>query len=91
MSETLPKIAGLKSAKISVTTGTQYWWCSCGLSQNQPFCDGSHKETGFSPVLYTAKADGIIGFCLCKQSEKEGGVICDGKHKTFIQNIESLS
>jgi CDGSH-type Zn-finger protein len=85
MEQKLPKIAGLKSAKTEVTAGTQYWWCSCGLSQNQPFCDGTHRGTGFSPVLYTSETDGIVGFCLCKQSQKAGGAICDGKHKELRQ------
>ena len=81
MAEDLPKIAGLKSAKIEVIAGKDYWWCSCGLSKNQPFCDGSHSNTGFSPILYKPETDGIVGFCLCKQSQKEKGVICDGAHK----------
>jgi len=85
MSENLPKIAGYKSEKISVTAGKDYWWCSCGLSKNQPFCDGSHSGTGFSPVLYTAERDGIVGFCLCKHSKKENGVLCDGAHKMLPQ------
>ncbi len=85
MLEKLPRIAGYKSAKIEVTAGKEYFWCSCGLSQNQPFCDGSHNGTGFSPISYKAETDGIVGFCLCKQSQKAGGVICDGAHKQLQQ------
>lgn len=81
MSEQLPHIADRKSAKIEVTAGQKYLWCSCGLSQTQPFCDGSHRGTDFKPIIYTAERDGIVGFCLCKHSKKENGVLCDGSHK----------
>ncbi|MFT6072546.1 MAG: CDGSH-type Zn-finger protein [Alphaproteobacteria bacterium] len=87
MSETipkkLPKIVALKSEKIEVTAGQAYLWCACGLSQKQPFCDGSHIGTDFLPVQYTAEKDGIVGFCLCKHSKKSDGVLCDGAHKTL--------
>lgn len=81
MTERKPHIAGLKSAKIEVTAGKEYWWCSCGLSQNQPFCDGTHSGSDFVPILFKPEQDGIVGFCLCKYSQKEQGVICDGAHK----------
>jgi CDGSH-type Zn-finger protein len=81
MSDKLPKIAGLKSAKIQVIANQTYMWCACGLSQSQPFCDGSHKGTDFKPIPYIPTQDGIIGFCLCKHSKKDNGVLCDGAHK----------
>ena len=77
----LPKIATKQSLKINVTKGTTYYWCSCGLSSNQPFCDGSHSGTDFTPVAYTADEDKLVGFCGCKKSGK--GPICDGSHKTL--------
>lgn len=81
MSE-LPKIAQKSSIKIDVKSGQAYYWCSCGLSVNQPFCDGSHKGTDFSPKLYTATEDKTVGFCGCKHSKNSP--ICDGSHKTLI-------
>ena len=74
-----PVIATRHSIKVEVTEGQIYSWCSCGLSQNQPFCDGSHRGTSFKPIKYTAERTGLIGFCGCKYSKK--GAICDGAHR----------
>jgi CDGSH-type Zn-finger protein len=76
---TLPKIATLQSIKIDVKQGETYFWCACGLSAKQPFCDGSHAGSGFSPVAYQAEESKLISFCGCKHSKK--GIICDGTHK----------
>lgn len=70
----LPKIATLRSIKIELEGGKSYYWCSYGLSNSQPFCDGSHKDTGFLPVEYKTEESRIIGFCGCKYSKK--GAIC---------------
>lgn len=78
MSE-LPKIFKQGSMRIEVKQGDKYYWCSCGLSNNQPFCDGSHKDTNFSPVLYVAEEDKTVGFCGCKYTKNTP--ICDGSHK----------
>jgi len=60
-----------------VETGT-YWWCACGRSQRQPFCDGSHKVTGLSPLkVEMAQAD-TVAWCACKHSKK--APFCDGSH-----------
>lgn len=75
----LPKIAGKSSIKVNVESGKEYSWCSCGLSDNQPFCNGSHKGTGFKPLLFKATKDEIISFCACKQTNKS--MICDGSHR----------
>ncbi len=64
--------------RVNVTAGKTYFWCACGRSKNQPFCDGSHKETSFTPVKYTAERDSKVFFCGCKQSEKKP--VCDGTH-----------
>lgn len=63
---------------VEVEAGKSYWWCSCGLSQNQPFCDGSHKETSFTPVKYEATESVRKFFCACKATA--GQPFCDGAH-----------
>ena len=64
---------------VEVTAGKSYWWCACGRSKSQPFCDGSHKGSEFSPLEHKATASGKVFFCGCKQSKN--GVLCDGTHK----------
>ena len=63
---------------IEVEAGSDYWWCACGRSQNQPFCDGSHKGTPFTPVKYSALENKKVFFCGCKRSG--GPPLCDGSH-----------
>lgn len=69
-----------KKAPIAVDmiAGTDYWWCACGKSNNQPFCDGSHKGSGFSPVQYTATESKTAWFCVCKKTGNRP--FCDGSH-----------
>lgn len=64
---------------LEVEAGKTYWWCSCGDSKNQPFCDGAHKGTDFRPVECTFEEVKKVAWCGCKQSAK--GAFCDGKHK----------
>jgi len=75
--QNLPKICSKKPELMDMKPGT-YWWCSCGLSKNQPFCDGSHKGTGFSPVGHEVTEDSKVAWCMCKNSNS--GAICDGSH-----------
>ena len=84
----LPKVAAKGHFKISVEAGKKYFWCSCGASQNQPFCDGAHKafknEDGTSvmkSVMYEATESKIVYFCGCKHSKN--GVLCDGSHNSL--------
>lgn len=63
---------------VEVEAGKNYYWCSCGKSANQPFCDGSHSGSGFTPVKYTAETGGTVYFCGCKHSSRD--VLCDGTH-----------
>ena len=81
MSETLPVIAQKEPYRLEVEAGKSYWWCACGKSAKQPFCDGSHKGTGFSPVEFKPEAAGIVSFCGCKRSAKAPR--CDGTHRTL--------
>lgn len=64
--------------KVIVENGSKYTWCACGRSKSQPFCDGSHKGTGLSPITYVADKDGAVFFCGCKASGNKP--ICDGTH-----------
>ena len=63
---------------LEVEKDKTYHWCACGLSANQPFCDGSHKDTDIRPVAWTAPKNKIVFFCGCKQSAK--APLCDGTH-----------
>ena len=75
-----PVIAAKSPIPVEVEAGKNYFWCACGRSKNQPFCDGSHKGTDFQPVKWTADASGRRFFCACKHTA--GQPFCDGSHKT---------
>jgi CDGSH iron-sulfur domain-containing protein 3 len=64
---------------VAVEAGTDYWWCACGQSKNQPFCDGSHKGGAFTPLKYSATESKTVYFCGCKASGHQP--LCDGTHK----------
>jgi CDGSH-type Zn-finger protein len=72
------KIAQKGPYKINVVEGKKYFWCACGLSNRQPFCDGSHKNTDFAPVRYDALESKAIFFCGCKHTGSNP--LCDGSH-----------
>jgi len=63
-----------------VEPGT-YWWCACGCSKEQPFCDGSHKGTGFTPYQVELAQAETVAWCGCKHSGKKPR--CDGTHRTL--------
>ena len=88
MTKSLPEIASAKPFKVDVEAGKKYFWCSCGLSQNQPFCDGAHKahknQDGTSimkSVMYEANENKTVYFCGCKHSQN--GPLCDKTHITL--------
>jgi mannose-6-phosphate isomerase-like protein (cupin superfamily)/CDGSH-type Zn-finger protein len=76
-----PTIAHRKGFYFEVKAGQRYFWCSCGRSTNQPFCDGSHAGTTFAPVLFEAKADEDVIFCGCKHTATRP--FCDGAHNNL--------
>ncbi len=76
-----PNIAQKAPYGVVVEAGRRYWWCACGRSANQPWCDGSHKGSGFTPVEYVAAESTKVWFCGCKHSARKP--LCDGTHKTL--------
>jgi CDGSH-type Zn-finger protein len=73
-----PQIAQKAPFKVEVGAGKTYFWCACGRSSKQPFCDGSHQGTGFSPVKFQAADTKAVFFCGCKHSARQP--LCDGTH-----------
>ena len=76
-----PKIAQKAPFVMEIKPG-KYAWCSCGESANQPYCDGAHKGTGFSPTVFVAEESKDVHFCTCKQTDREMG-LCNGAHKAL--------
>ncbi len=74
-----PVAADNKPVKVTLKKGESKWWCACGLSQNQPYCDGSHKSTDITPLEFKAEKDGDAYLCNCKKTGSKP--YCDGSHK----------
>jgi CDGSH-type Zn-finger protein len=72
-----PRIAGTKPVLVPLEPGT-YWWCACGRSANQPYCDGSHQGTGFEPVQLEIAEATKRALCMCKHTKNSPD--CDGTH-----------
>lgn len=66
---------------VDVEDGKSYFWCACGKSEKQPFCDGSHKDTDFTPVKYEATESRRLFFCGCKHTKNQP--LCDGSHNAL--------
>ena len=66
---------------VAVEAGKAYWWCACGRSAAQPFCDGSHKGTALVPLKWVAATTGQVWFCGCKHTGAPPA--CDGSHKAL--------
>lgn len=77
---TEPVVAQKSPYALTLQPGS-YWWCACGRSKAQPFCDGSHKGTGLEPVKMELSETKLIYLCGCKQSRTKP--LCDGSHKTL--------
>ncbi len=78
MSDEKAVVAATAPVAVELTAGQTVWWCACGRSKTQPFCDGSHVGTGFTPQQFTAEKARTYFFCACKQTGK--APICDGSH-----------
>ena len=76
-----PVVANNKPMKVSLEMGEEYYFCTCGRSAKQPFCDGSHKGTGFKPQMFKADSNDDAYLCACKHSANTP--FCDGSHKAF--------
>ena len=81
MTDETPIIAQKTPFAVAVDAGKSYWYCTCGKTESQPFCDEKHKGTIFRPVEYKAEQDEIVYFCGCRHSAN--GVTCDGTHESL--------
>ncbi len=77
---TLPKSAGKCPVSVELTKGETYYFCTCGLSEKQPFCDSAHKGSGMKSLPFTAIKSETASLCMCKQSKTLP--YCDGTHNT---------
>ena len=73
-----PEVPQKAPYPVEVEAGKRYFWCACGMSKTQPFCDGSHAGSEFTPVVHQAAATGTVYFCGCKHSARKP--LCDGSH-----------
>jgi len=78
-----PVIAGERPIIEEMPAG-EYWWCTCGRSTNQPFCDGSHKGTGLTPLKFELKEPKRVAWCTCKHTKKSP--LCDGSHNRLPED-----
>lgn len=82
-SHELPVVACIEPALVSLQVGQQYAWCSCGLSQRQPFCDGSHAGTSWKPLIFTPKRTQLDWVCTCKFTRQ--APYCDAAHNRLSE------
>ena len=73
------KVAGRMPKMVKLEVGKTYSWCACGKSLKQPYCDGSHRDSGFTPKRFTVDEPKNAALCMCKQTKNSP--YCDGSHK----------
>jgi CDGSH-type Zn-finger protein len=76
-----PTIAQKAPIPVELEAGKMIYWCACGRSANQPYCDGSHAGSAFAPKAYTPAVNGTAYLCACKHSKN--APLCDGSHKSL--------
>ncbi|MGL1900534.1 MAG: CDGSH iron-sulfur domain-containing protein [Fibrobacterales bacterium] len=76
-----PTIASRKPVMAELEAGKTYYYCTCGKSANQPFCDGAHAGSEFSPLAYTSEETKKAALCACKHTKN--GPFCDGSHRSL--------
>ena len=74
-------IAEKQPAQVDLEAGKTYAWCACGLSKNQPFCDGAHSKGDLRPMVFKAEESKTVWLCQCKQTG--GSPYCDGAHNAL--------
>jgi CDGSH-type Zn-finger protein len=74
-----PMVAGKEPIEAELEAGKSYWWCACGRSKNQPWCDGSHAGTDFQPKEFQVASPGTYWLCACKHTAN--APFCDGAHE----------
>ena len=82
---TTPKIVDTKPVLVELEAGKKYWFCRCGSSETQPYCDGSHQGTDFQPMQLKLEKREKLWLCGCKHSGEPP--FCDGTHKQFIPEL----
>lgn len=76
-----PAVGGRAPVGVDVEAGKTYFWCACGKSATQPFCDGSHKGSSFTPLRWVAPETRKVFLCACKRTADQP--LCDGSHKAL--------
>ena len=80
-----PIVAANSPVPVDLEAGKTYYFCACGHSSGQPFCDGSHRGTGLAPKPFTAEKDGTAYLCQCKTTGN--APFCDGSHKAIGDDL----
>lgn len=86
LAKPLPRVDCMEPALIALEAGRRYAWCTCGLSREQPFCDGSHRGTDWQPLIFTAKRTQLDWICTCKFTRQPP--YCDAAHNRLSQQYQ---